>query len=1073
MLATILLVEGTSSGPASPPGPVHRRRGRVMLEIRLLGEQRVLAAGAPVEALHSSKALGLLAYLALHAGTPQRRQHLAALFWPDSTEAQARTNLRRELHQLRSALPDADLCLTTDANSLCWSEAAPCHLDLLAFRRAADEAEATEDADTFLAAAQRALGAYGGDLLPDHYDDWVLEARERLHHRCVALLDRLATTLAEQDRLPAAIEHARRRVELEPLEESGYRTLMRLQARAGDRAMALRSGQRCAEVLARTLGVEPSAATRALCAELSTPDTTPDAAPSVDATALAPPLIGRDAELAALEAAWARVAQGPRLIVIAGEAGVGKSRLAAELTQTLRRQGDPVLLARCFPSQVRLALAPVAEWLRSAALRPSLERLMTTWRREVGRLVPELASAPTAPPAPMADAWQRRQFFEGLARAILALGRPGLLVLDDLQWCDRETLAWLEVLLQLEPTAPLLLVATLRSEELDDNHELVACCRRLQAQGVLQRLELAPLTAAQTSDLAAALHETPLDAAAAHRLHARTGGFPLFVVESLREGETYPSRIEAILDQRLARLGPAAEELLGLAAALGRDLSLELLAAASELDEASLQGALDELWQRRLLREHSPSTYDIAHDLLRDAAYRRLTPPHRRLLHRRLALALECGQTDKRPAVAALIAEQFEAGGLPDRAIHYHARAAEAATAVFALDDAIGHYDRALQLLASQPADLTRDRWELALCEAQVPSLAALHGYAAPRVGVAIERSVALCERLGETAEAARGQAALGWHRFVRGRMQDAVALAQQRVLLQTQPGWHAQALSLPLFALGRHREALACLDRLGQEAEDRSLFGFRAGVLLRGARAHVQWLLGQAEPSAASAAAALDLAEASGHPFEVTIAHGYAAITHHLLGDPEGTDEHAARVRRLSSGYGFAYYGEWGRILAGRLTGGAAGEALIRQGIERLRQQHAGARMPFWLALLAEVLAETGRLEEARRVLAEARTWAEDQGDRWWLPELWRLAAALGPEEAADACLERALATAAEQGALALQLRAALDLARRHPADGHPGAPLDRLAALRAQAGGCNPQELAAADALLGRLPG
>ncbi|QTF90931.1 MAG: hypothetical protein J5F18_10475, partial [Halomonas sp. BM-2019] len=323
----------------------------------------------------------------------------------------------------------------------------------------------------------------------------------------------------------------------------------------------------------------------------------------------------------------------------------------------------------------------------------------------------------------------------------------------------------------------------------------------------------------------------------------------------------------------------------------------------------------------------------------------------------------------------------------------------------------------ALELLADRPAGEARDRQELALCESQLSPLASLHGYAAPRVGAAIERSVALGERLGETTEAARGRAALCWHRFVRGRMQEAVALGEGLASPTAPAGWHAQALALPLFALGRHREALARLERLGEapDADDRSLFGFRAGVLLHGARAHLHWLLGQREAATTSAAEALRLADASGHPFEAAIAHGYAAITHHLLGDPEATDEHAARVRRLSTRYGFAYYGEWGRILAGRLTGGATGEALIRQGIERLRQQHAGARLPFWLALLAEVLAATGRSEEALRVLGEARTWAEARGDRWWLAELWRLAAVLGPSEAAGAGLRQALATATE----------------------------------------------------------
>jgi DNA-binding SARP family transcriptional activator len=1039
-----------------------------MLEIRLLGEQRILAAGTPVETLHSTKALGLLAYLALHAGAAQRRQHLAGLFWPGSSEAQARTNLRRELHQLRAALPDLEDCLAADTTSLCWQEASPCQFDLLAFQHAANQADAAQTADALIAASRRALNAYGGELLPDLYEEWVLEARERLHRRCIFLLDRLITHLAERN-LAEAITHARLRVELEPLEESGYRTLMRLQARAGDRAMALTTGRRCADVLARTLGVEPSSATRALCIELAAPEASCPPRPLADSQL--PPLVGRDFEQAALEEAWSRVAQGPRLIAIAGEAGVGKTRLAEEFARSLQRRGEPVLRARCFPSRARLALAPVAEWLRSAALRPSLERLAPTWRHEVGRLVPELVGTQASSPAPLADAWQRRQFFEGLVRAIISIERPSLLMLDDIQWCDRETLLWLELLLLFEPTAPLLSVATLRSEELDDNLELGACQRRLQAQGIWQRLELSPLTLAQTAELASALHPESYDAAAARRLHVRTGGFPLFVVESLREGGTSTSRIEAVLEQRLAPLTPPAEELLGLIAALGRDLSLELMAAASELDETSLQAALDELWQHRLLREHTPFTYDIAHDLLREAAYRRLTLPHRRLLHRRLALALEQSQTGERPDAAALVAEQFEAGGLPGPALHYHVRAAEVATAVFALEDAISHYARALELLAALPAGEARDRQELALCEAQLPPLASLHGYAAPRVGAAIEHSVALAERLGETTEAARGRAALCWHRFVQGRMQEAVTLGQGLTSPMAQPGWNAQAVALPLFALGRHREALACLVRHEEapDADDRSLFGFRAGVLLHGALAHVHWLLGHSESAAASATNALQLALASDHPFEAAIAHGYAAISYHLLGDCEASDEHAARVRRLSTRYGFAYYGEWGRILAGRLTGGAPGEALIRQGIERLRQQHAGARLPFWLTLLAEVLAETGRTEEALRVLGEARAWAEVHGDRWWLPELLRLEAVLGPAESVNTCLWQALDIATEQDAVALQLRAALDLSRCSHSGEDAEKAMKYLAALRTRASGCNPDALAAADTLLG----
>lgn len=342
-----------------------------------------------------------------------------------------------------------------------------------------------------------------------------------------------------------------------------------------------------------------------------------------------------------------------------------------------------VARARCFASGGRLALTPVTEWLRTPALRSRVEQLDPAWRVEVGRLVPELGPGGEQERSlPLADAWRRRQFFEGLTRAVLAADQPTLLVLDDLQWCDSETLAWLELLVHFDPNAPLLVVATLRSEELDDNPEVVAWRRRLRATGTLRELELGPLTVEEAGELAATLGGHWLDEDAMRQLAADTGGFPLFVVESLREGSTRPSRTDAVLAGRLAQLSAPAEELAGLAAAVGRDVSLELLAVAGAVDDDRLVGAVDELWRRRLLREHSAATYDFSHDLLRAAAYERLTPPHRRLLHRRVAGALEQLHADDLDGVAAQIADQHERGGQPDRAIRFHVMAAGAATAV-------------------------------------------------------------------------------------------------------------------------------------------------------------------------------------------------------------------------------------------------------------------------------------------------------------------------------------------------------------------------------------------------------
>ncbi|QBI19303.1 SARP family transcriptional regulator [Egibacter rhizosphaerae] len=1047
-----------------------------MLEVNLLGEQRVALDGTLIEELRSPRTLGVLAYLAVHEGAPQLRQHLAGVFWPDTSDAQARTNLRRELHRLRGALPDLDQWLVIDPTSVCWRAEAPGTVDVVVFQRAAAEAEAAAAAGDdagFRIAADGAVRAYDGELLPAFYDDWVLAERERLHRVCITLLERLVATHTERGDTATALLHARHRVELEPLEEAGYRTVMTLEAETGDRAAALRTFHRCAAVLARELGIQPSPETLTVYEELVARSVAPvPAAPEWRADV---PLVGRADELARLHGDWGQTTTQPHMVLVAGEAGVGKTRVAAEFAEAVDRGGGRVARARCFPSRGRLALAPVAEWLRAPGLHRDLSELDRESRVAVGRLLPELgAEADEGRPEPLADAWRRRHFFEGLASAVLAVPEATLLVLDDLQWCDGETLAWLEILLHATVDAPLLVLATLRSEELADHPDLAAWCRRLRAEGILRDLELTPLSADETADLVEMLRGLPLPREDRHRLQADTGGFPLLMVESSRHGPHRSARVDAVLAGRLAQLGPEADELVGLASTVGRDFSFELLAAAGDFDDATLIAAIDELWRRRLLREHSSTTFDFTHDLLRDAAYARLTPPHRKLWHRRVAVALEQLYGDRLESVAAELAEQWEQGGQAERAIRYHTIAADAATAVFALDDAVRHYDRALELLADVPPSSSRDRWELEVREALVPPLLARRGYAAPELGTTLARSAELGERLGQMSVALRSHGARWGHLFARGRVADSLALTERLMVRAADYPDQARQLGLAsagsLTSLGRPRDALARFAGIEEQvdAEGAFLYGFRFEIMARAWRAHALWLSGATSEAAASAAMAIELAAGTDRPFDRTIAQAYGAITRYLLGDLEGCGAVAAAVRELCDRYGFAYYGEWGRILAGRARGGPAGEAEIREGIDRLRAQHAGTRMPFWWSLLAEVLAETGRRQEASRVLGMARETAAAHGDRFWIAELWRLDGILHSDPVGRELLKQALEVAAGQRALALELRAAIDLARRYADAGDLRGAVRCLGPVRPRASGCNPDDVAAADALL-----
>jgi DNA-binding SARP family transcriptional activator len=198
----------------------------MVLRVSLLGELSITGDPAGTARVRSARAVALIAFLALHAGSPQPRHHIAGLFWPESGDAQALTNLRRELHHLRQVLGDEPSLVVT-TQDLCWQDTATCRVDVRVFdreRAAAVTAAADDDTERVLLHASRALTEYRGDLLPGVYEDWVLPARAEIERKCTALCDLLAQARERRGDLPGAMDAARRRIQLQPLEETGYRT---------------------------------------------------------------------------------------------------------------------------------------------------------------------------------------------------------------------------------------------------------------------------------------------------------------------------------------------------------------------------------------------------------------------------------------------------------------------------------------------------------------------------------------------------------------------------------------------------------------------------------------------------------------------------------------------------------------------------------------------------------------------------------------------------------------------------------------------------------------------------------
>ena len=504
------------------------------LHIQLFGDFHLMLGEVPLTTVRHARERALLAYLLLHRNAPRSRQHLAFLFWPDTGEAQALTNLRNLLFKLRQALPDPDRFLLTEAHAVQWRPDAPYTLDVAAFEAAAAQAATVADLE------QAAL-LYRGDLLPSCYDDWILPERARLQQMAMGLLERLIGMLEERRELHAAIACARQLGQLDPLNETACRTLIRLHAADNDRAGALRVYHSFVRKLRDELGVDPSAETQSAYRRLlSTENATGSAAPPASwATPDQPPLVGRQPEWRRLLDAWRAAAGGnPHLLLLAGEAGIGKTRLAEELLAWISRQGLAGAAAHCYAAEGALTYAPVAAWLRAPALQKRLSALEMPWLTEIARLAPDLlAGRRDVPrPGPLTERWQRQRLFEALARVMCAPGEPLLLLLDDLQWCDRDTLEWLHYLLRFDPQARLLVLGTVRTEDVTPDHPLNALVSAVRQTEQLAELTLGPLSAAETASLAAHMTKQSLTPRQHAWLHQESEGNPLFVVEMVRTG---------------------------------------------------------------------------------------------------------------------------------------------------------------------------------------------------------------------------------------------------------------------------------------------------------------------------------------------------------------------------------------------------------------------------------------------------------------------------------------------------------------------------------------------------------
>lgn len=655
--------------------------------IKLFGEFCLTVNESPITRVTSERLQALLAFLLLHRDAPQPRQQIAVHLWPDATDADAKANLRRRLHELKQLLPEADRWLRIESKTVQWIQEKSCFLDVAEFEAAIAKAQLSQEEAK--QALEQAAKLYQGDLLPSCYDDWIVPYREQLRQQAISSLDTLITLLTAQNSIRPGIAYAQQLLRIDALYEPAYCHLMRLHVQAGDRASALRVYHQCMTTLQAELGVNPSPTTSKLYQDLLTLDDDPPpptcvandptslpALPAVSTLlSLSPssltvptaelPLMGRETEWAAMQV-WRSHCQSqnqPDLLWLLGEPGIGKTRLLEELAKTMQTSGSYVLWGRGFEAEM---LRPYGVWtdiFQTMAYGRSKTSGATKFLDELKSLVLNGASAATL---------NRGRLFDLAVQFIrqLAETAPVLIVLDDIQWLDETSIAFLHYAVRLfSQQKPVWFACAARKREIEANQPADKFIQALHREHRIHTVELTPLDRPQTLALAQAVGYTADD----DRIFTSSGGNPLFTLEIVRahvqSDRTAPDTLETLIQGRLRQLDEATRELVPWMAALGRSFNPTTLATVADCPLPRLLSAIDQLEQHGIIRPGSAMaselSYNFAHDIVRQVAYAQFSEPRRRLIHTHIAQALNAIADGIASLTAPALTGQFVAPTSP------------------------------------------------------------------------------------------------------------------------------------------------------------------------------------------------------------------------------------------------------------------------------------------------------------------------------------------------------------------------------------------------------------------------
>jgi predicted ATPase/class 3 adenylate cyclase len=804
-----------------------------------------------------------------------------------------------------------------------------------------------------------------------------------------------------------------------------------------------------------------------------------------------PPMQGRDDEMTTLADRWAQARAGQGgVVLMAGEPGIGKSRLIWALQQHVAQSPDAFLIhLDCSPYFTNTAFYPVVQLLeRGLEFGPDgpeqrldkLDGLLAQYGFDLPTVGPLLAGLlgvqfeDRYPPLDMPADRQRQLTIDALITILLVRAdhQPLLVVVEDLHWIDPSSLDLLTQLIEHVPGTRQLVVLSFRPEFKPPWPE---------GPG-LDRLDLNRLEREASARIVTEIAGLPAPPELLDQLVEKADGVPLYLEEltklvseqglirpgngrldpaRLRPAIAIPATLADSLTARLDRLTDA-KGVAQLGAAIGRQFSYELFAAVSKTtasaDTRALRRNLARLVDAGLLFvEHNArgETYIFKHALIQDAAYGSLLRTTRLQYHRHIAQAL----TEHFPAMVEtapeLLARHYTEAGMVAEAVPCWLDAGQRALRASANVEAIAHLTTGLDLLADLPAGPERAGVELQYHLALGPASMAIRGYAAPEVEACYQRARELCRELGDTPQLAPVLHGLWSYHIVRAQHASALALGEQvlqlgattnddGLLLQgnMEVGW-SHYFQGELEQAREHLERVLALYDHERHSSHAFTYGDNPATSARSALAQVLWLLGYPDQALRCSEENLTMLRSLvQHPYSVAFGFTLAAFLRQYLGEPQAARALAEEAVVISKAHGLAYMGAmasmfegWARTLEGELD-----EGMAQMRRELVAQLATGAELvrPYWLWLLAEVCQRTGAAREGLALLDDADAAVEHTHDRYWEAEIHRLRGRLllataepAAQASAEACYRRALDVARRQGALSLELRAAVSLSR------------------------------------------